>query len=259
MSALGVLMGRPRAARDTDWFIEQLRAVSPGTGVALWLPAPTDATTNPLKPDGRVWTASATLQGRISYQGNGILVSFNGTSHTITTPDTLDLSFIEPTAMSIVALCNVTDTAGTRPAVTKFRSDSATSEWQMVFGAADKLEMYFRDSSASVSMFRVSDAAISQGAPHLFGMSYTGAGGATAANGITLYQDAAVIASTATNNASYVATENLGQVVTIGAYADGAAFFSGSMGFVAIFAANLSAAQHRRVADICREYYGLAL
>ena len=61
----------------------------------------------------------------------------------------------------------------------------------------------------------VSDSAISTGW-HLFSCTYDGTGGATAANGVILYVDGAVVNSTGTNNANYTAMQNDAEEVRIG-------------------------------------------
>ena len=247
--------------RDTEWFIDQLRGVSPGNLRALWLPHPVDTTTNILKPDGRVWTNSATIQSRITYQGGGILVSFNGTDQYATTPDADDLSFGDGTTdspFSVVAQANVTDTAAQRSLLIK--RGSGTYEYGFLIGGTDLLTLVLADQSASVFPSRGSNAAITMGAIGLFGASYDGSGGATAANGITLYENGVVKASTATNNASYVAMENLDGLLTLGNDITGASrLMQGSMGFAAIYAANLTASQHAQIASIVREYFKVAL
>ena len=246
-----------------DRFIDELRAVSAGNLRALWLPAPSDTTTNILKPDGRVWTNSATIAGRVSYQGNGILVSFNGTDQYAETTDTASLSVGNGTAdgpLSIIALANVTNTAASRILFSKFNATTTQREYSLQITAGDTLQMTLFDESSDGVPFRPSDAAITQGSLRLLGATYSAAtGGATAANDITLYQDGALIASTANNAAGYVAMEDTTSAVRVGDHPDGGAPFSGSIGFVAVYAAELTAAQHRRINDLCREFYEVAL
>jgi len=77
--------------------------------------------------------------------------------------------------------------------------------------------LYFRlfDQSAAVYCERTTDTALTAGW-HLVVGTYDSTGGATAANGIILYVDGAVVDSTASNDASYVAMENLASNVAIG-------------------------------------------
>ena len=209
--------------------------------------------------------SSATAFGaNISYQGNGILVSFNGTDQYATTPDTDDLSFGDGTTdspFSIVALANITNTAANRGLVAKYSGVGAATQEYLFYIVSDDTLRLLIDSAVPASAFRTSDAAITQGALGLFGATYTAAtGGATAANDITLYQNGAVIASTATNNSggTYTAMSNTGRLVEFGAW--GAAnTLPGSAGFAAIYAAALTASQHLQIKTITNEFYGLAL
>jgi hypothetical protein len=104
---------------------------------------------------------------------------------------------------------------------------------------------------------RSSDAAITQGSWRLFGATYSAAtGGATAGNDISLYQDGAVIASTPTNNASYVAMGDKGGPVEIGSIiAHTAHFMDGSLALIAVCQKALSAADHAAIAALCRRYF----
>lgn len=260
---------RRDAVRDAEWFIGELRALSAGNLRALWLPAPTDATTNSLRPDGRVWTNSATIQGRITHSGNGVLVTFTAaSSHTSSTPDTASLSVGNGTtdgALTLVALANVTNTTSARALIGK-TSGGATYEYILQVTAdanprgADRLECFLYDQSSGGIPIRTSDAAVTMGSIALFGVSYSAAtGGATAANDITLYQNGAVIASTAANSAGYVAMEDTAALGYVGSDGGAQGFMSGSIGFGAIFSIALTTAQHRQIANLCNEFYGVAI
>jgi len=250
---------RRDAIKDSAWFIDELRAVSPGNLRALWLPAPADTTTNLLRPDGRVWTNSATIQGRVSYQGNGTLVSFNGTSHYTNTPDAAALTFGNGTADSAfsgAALVNVTNTAAVRSMIA--RAEFGVSvDYDFRVDGADALQLLLTD-FGTATCNRKSDAAITQGTPQLFGFSYAGTGGATAANGIALYVNGAAVASTATNSASYVAMDGTAVTTNVGMNTSDQ-YFNGTIGCASVYAGALTLAQHRAIRDICADYYGLAL
>ena len=68
---------------------------------------------------------------------------------------------------------------------------------------------------APVSVFTGSQAAL-VGAWHHLAVTYDGRGGATAANGITIYVDGVAVPVTRVNNADYVAMENLAAPLQIG-------------------------------------------
>lgn len=246
--------------QDAAWFINELHAISAGNLRALWLPTSGDKTTNvSALTGGRVWTYDATIAAQISALGNGVQVSFDGTSDQASTPDTADLTMTEANGLSIVALANVTDTAAARGIFLK-GSLAGTAEYWLLINATDTIALNISIADRSQNPFRTSNAAITMGAFHLFGASYDGAGGATAANGMTLYEDAAVIASTATNAAGYTgmtdtATTGLLSTITGG----GASRMQGAMGFVAVYNANLSAAQHGTIKHLANRFFGLSL
>ena len=140
------------------------------------------------------------------------------------------------------------------------REDGSDREWVLEVQADDTLAFRVRDDSAATLATRASDAVITQDAWHLFSATYTAAtGGATAANDMTLYQDGAAIASTATNSGTYVAMENLTAPVRIGTRSDGASFFSGSMALVVISAVALSASDHWAIKKLVNSYFALSL
>jgi len=231
---------------------------------ALWLPTAADTTTNtdPSSPS-RLWTYDADISARITTQGSGVVVSYSGTSQYATAPDAADLSFgngLVDSPFTLIALANVTNTAARRNIFSKFRSDNANAEYNWEINSTDKLRLSLWDASVATGPNRTSDAAITQGALHLFGASYSGVGGATAASGITLYEDAAVIASTATNQPTYVAMENGTNIPTISGWSDDQSQgMVGSLGCEIIYAVALTTAQHGQVKVVVNTYFGTSL
>lgn len=245
-------------------FITQIKEVVPSIRV-LWAPnrydgtlAYTDEATGP-----RAITWDANVSGRLTKQGHGYLQTFDGAANFGSAPDTADLTFgngVTDSAFSIVALANVTDTAAARNLLAKWNATGSQREYVFNVASTDVLVLNLRDEALAVTPFRASDAAITQGSPHLFACTYDGTGGATAANGIVLYQDAAVIASTATNQATYVATADKTGALEFGAQTAGtASFMAGSMGFALVCAGVLSLAQMVQIKGLCNTYFGLAL
>lgn len=228
----------------------------------IYTPNGIDTTTSvELSSVGRTITWDATIAARVTRQGNGYLQSFNGTDQWGTMSDADDLSFGDGAtdqAFSLVSLFNVTDTAATRAIIGK--ANTGAAEWLFRVEAGDTLLFRVTDASANVSANRTSDAAIAQGAWLLAGGSYDGRGGATAADGTTLYVNGAIIASTAVNSGTYVAMENLVTAPEIGSTnVHTGSFFPGSQGLQIICAGALSEAQHAELARLCRRYFGLAL
>jgi hypothetical protein len=253
---LGVVSPRQR-------FINEMLAVAPCR--LLWTPRRGDTQViRSLDRARRSLTWNEVPGTRISKQGQGAVQAFSS-SHFATIPDAGDLSFGDGTVdqpFSVVALANVTDTAAAKRIVAKYDSGTNVREWLFQLTSAEILGLTLRDQSVGVEPGRTSNAAIAAGALTLLGASYSGLGGATAANGITLYVNGAVVASTPSNQATYVSMEDTATAVSIGASLNNGAAtsaFTGSLGFVAVYAVELTAAQHRRIRDIARRYFGVAL
>lgn len=239
-------------------FVAQLGLIL-GDARLIWLPTGSETTTSTDQSlNGRTVTYDATIAARLSQQGKGYKVSFNGTSQYGQTPDVTNLSFgngSADSAFSIVALANVTNTAASRALVCKYAGSAR--EWLFQINTSDALLMALYDESVDIQVTRTSDSAITQGSLRLFGGTYSAAtGGATAANDITLYQDGLAIASTASNNASYVAMEDTAAVVAIGALSTLLAnFHSGDMAMVAVCQKALSASDHWNIRKLCEGYF----
>lgn len=149
------------------------------------------------------------------------LVAFNGTDEEADTPDATywtrdDAGGTRP--FSVGAWVNVTNTAATRAIFGKWDAVNTgeNREWSFGINAADGLFLLLQDESANVQTQRQSDSAITQGSLRFFVATYDGVGGDAAGNTITLYDAGAAIASTATNNASYLGMENLNTKPTLG-------------------------------------------
>lgn len=227
-------------------------------------PAYTDTTTTTdLSPNAYTCTWDATIAARLSQLGMGENQSYNGTTQYGSVPDADNLSFGNGTtdsAFSGFVLVNPSSTAAQDNLIVKWDSTSANPEYAFVISNAAKPTLYLADKSAGVFPSRAVNAGISTGSLLGLGFSYSGLGGATAANGITLYKNGSVAASTAGNGPAYVAMENLTSAVGIGAWGNGtSAFLPGSMALSLLVAAELSAAQHASIVAIINKFYGLSL
>lgn len=259
------LRDKPFSAGPREQFLAQILAIL-GDVRLLFLPNVGDTTTALDRSlNARTITFDGDVSARLARLGLGYAQSFNGSSQYATIPDAADLSFGNGSAdqaFSVVALGNVVDTAATRRIVCKLQSDSTDQEWTFGIASTDVLQLQLIDQSAGVGALRGSSAAVVQGSYALWGASYSGAGGATAANGITLYENGLVKASGAGNNASYVAMEDLTARVVIGGI-DGPAqaapsspqFFNGSLPLVAVTAKNLAAWEHWALYQACLSYF----
>lgn len=245
-------------------FISDLKNVAGGANVkVLYMPSYGEGTTT---VDGavatRVWTHVNTPVGRLSALGKGVALSFNGTSDSMSTPDANDVSFgnsAVDTPLSFFFVVKVTDTAAGRIILSKDDAAGSAREWSLYVSATDFGTINIMDQSAGVIPSRITDATVIQGSWASLSGSYSAAtGGATAANDMTIYQNGAVVASTAANQAAYVAMENLGQVCMIGAsQAIPSAWFAGSIALVLLVGANLTASQHFQLNQLSKRFFGI--
>lgn len=244
-------------------FTQRLRAVLGDTRL-LWLPSMADAATSRTDepPTGRVVTWDASVYGRMSQLGRGLAQTFTAPSNYGTMPDTADMTFgngITDQPFSVVGLVNVTDTAGTKTIAGKYQS-GVNPEWLFRIDANEQLQLFLGQKSTLAVGNVLSNAPVNIGVWALLGMTYTGLGGATAMNGVTLYQNGASIALTVVNAGTYVAMEDTTEVPCIGAlFAGFAGQFAGSMALVAVCAKALTGADHAALAALCRQYFGVAL
>lgn len=248
----------PSTARSRAQFLTRLRAIT-GAPTRLWMPKLTDtvsATTDDAVAATITW--DATVAARLSSRGYGVAQSFvSASSQFGSMPDANDLSFgngAADSALTFLAVANVTDTAAVRALLSKFAA--ANNEYIFGVSAADALFLNIYDNSAAVAAARTSNAAITQGAWCLFGVTYDGTGGTTAANGIALYQNGVAMTSTPTNNASYVAMENLAAVCEIGSSTSHTVqFLDGSLALIGIYPTALSAAAMAQAYAACRSQF----
>lgn len=157
-------------------------------------------------------TADLTATGKISK-----CLNFGGTDAVVLDADSADHSFgngTDDSAFSISAWVYVTTTGTQRHILAKW-DETTAREWQFGINPSEKIQMTFADQSTGVPAYAISDDVLSTGW-HFLVMTYDGTGGTTAANGILLYVDGYVVASTATNHASYTAMENTATKVAIG-------------------------------------------
>ena len=196
-------------------------------------------------------------------QGRTWKINPNGTDNYIDFGDHNDFSFGDGTndsGVTFFGLVEVVDTANYQDLFTK--SDVTTAllvrEFCIQFKPTEELRIRIYDESADVFCARESDNPIGVGI-HSFAIVYDGSGGATAADGITIYFDGEVVASTATNAGTYVAMENLTTPLWFGAdeSASGtpASFFAGDIGVLGIDAAEWSAEDVHRFHQLCLANY----
>lgn len=243
-------------------FLKQIASAGAGTTILFdtvkMLPAYLDISGN--DNDGKYLGTWATAD-RIA-QEKAWLLSPNGTDAYIDCGDSDDLSYGDGSNDSAVTWFGMIEivNSGIQTIISK-RDDTTGSElreWSLIIQADETIKIIKHDESANVICTRTSDAALSVGL-HSFVITDDGTGGITAANGITIYIDGALVASTAVNNANYVAMENLATPAYIGAYTAASgnpdAFFDGDFGCLGIDASEWTAADALAFHNICLAYY----
>lgn len=236
----------------------------------IWVPLPSDILTALDKTEYEaVITHNSAQPARQTILGDGLQVSWDGAANNAWAPNNTRYSFnlgglgVVDLPFSAVVVANVTDTVNFRPLLAKYNNGNV-SEWAFNISTADALRVDLFDQSVGVAPLRVSNAAITQGVPRVFGFSYDGTGGATAANGITLYEQGVVKISTATNQPTYVAMENTAAVLGIGARQSAAGppptfgnWMQGTIAMAALSGANLTATEHAEITALCKAFYGI--
>lgn len=127
-------------------------------------------------------------------------------------------------------------------------------EWLLQLDNVEKLNFYLYDESLNKLPYAYTTTALSAGW-HFVVATYDGGGGATAANGITIYIDGISVALTVTNNVDYVAMENTTTTPTIGSNIGTATPWQGDMGFVFVANSELTAQQIWDIFIGTRGYY----
>ncbi len=186
--------------------------------------------------DGLVFTYSkdrTTWDGKSYQRGRGSVLyqPFDGLDEQADTPtaaawsrdDTAGEGFSFGTWMTI-------EQAGTARSIFA-KVGGADKEWQLQLASDDLLKLFLYDESLGVVPVRATDVAlVSSNVLHYWVITYDGGGGATAASGITIYEDGVVRASTAAEQGTYLGMEGLSHAVELGSNFGGFNTFGGRMG-----------------------------
>lgn len=228
--------------------------------------APGSGTVHDLSGQGHDGTYEGTMtDGDRVEQGMGWALDFDGTDDYIDLGDDDDFSFGNGAADEAVTWFGVIEiipSAGLQMIIAKRdrTTGSESEEYCVNLSSAEILELYQKDESEDVAVIRSSDHVLSTGL-HSYVISSPGDGGATAMNNVKMYIDGALVASTASNNASYVAMENTATSLLIGARkgTGGGAerFFLGDNALTGMDGSEWSAFDIHRFHQICKGLYGL--
>ena len=187
----------------------------------------------------------------------------NGSDNYITFGDHDDFSFGDgsnDSAVTFFGMIEVVNTATNQGVLSRWdkTTSSELREYLLYIDSAEKIQLNLYDESANVQTTRVTDASVSVG-KHSVVVTYDGAGGATAGNTIKIYIDGVLVASTATNNASYVAMENLATALWISGWEQaggaGGSYMQGDFGCLGIDASEWTAAKANRFHQLCLANY----
>lgn len=198
-------------------------------------------------PNYRRYQARADGETPIARFG-GLSWDLDGTNEYILLPDSNSLSFGNGTS----------DSAFSFSCLLKLRSISQCvffSKWTVSTGreyifyiqSGNFIQIFFRDESASKQINRISTTGIiTTGNWHHIVVTYSGVGGSTAASEINIYVNGQNVSSTATNDAGYVAMENLSSNATIGCHLSSGSpgsLINGQIADVIIFGKELTSSE----------------
>ena len=134
------------------------------------------------------------------------------------------------------------------PIYAKNAHGGSNSEFYFIFDAADKLALHLHDESAAVWVTRIQNAAsVVDGQSVHVAAAYDGRGGANAADGITLYINGVVVASTATNDGAYDSMEDTSANAEVGTNEAGGTFAEGVIRSLLVFNREPTAAEILRL------------
>jgi hypothetical protein len=159
-------------------------------------------------------------QTTTNMMSKGTVYRFDGVDDKIVIPDSADLSFGDGTSDSPFTFSAdlYIEDATNFIIIAKGVGGGADREYKFNINASDRLAMLLEDESGNWAPERIQNGTMTayEGKWVNVAVTYDGGGGATAASGIAFYINGIPEASTATENASYVAMENLGGALSIG-------------------------------------------
>lgn len=181
-------------------------------------------------------------------------VKFDGSSEALNSPDA-DAWSRDDTAgqgFSFGALVDVVDDGNDQAILTKFETTGTLLEWQFYLAESDKTILLLVDASAGTVPFKnLNETGKLPPGKHFVVGTYDGSGGASAADGINLYDDGFLNTDVdTTNNGSYVGMENLTSLVELGFTDGNEDIFPSRMGTVFFTHRTLNAVEVFNLKDI---------
>ena len=210
------------------------------------------------------YQGSMTTGDRVK-KGMGWSLDFDSIDDYVNLGDHNDFSFGNGTNdedSTMFGVVEILDNASPQTIISKWdgTTENEKREWRVTIGTDERLYLIQYDESVNIQVYRATDSPVSTGW-HTFAITSPGDGGATAMNNVKIYIDGILIASTATNNASYVAMENLTVPCLIGSYENesGVAntFMTGDVALIGLDGYEWTAMDIWRFYQLCKGLYGL--
>jgi hypothetical protein len=239
----------------TDPRLLNLQCEDPGAGIM------TDASGQ--GHDG-TYQGSMTTGDRVK-KGMGWLLDFDGTNDYISFVDHNDFSFgngINDEQYTWFTVVEIIDSIIYQKIFSKNNAQTGSQSREYFLDITDsrKIRVYQQDESSNKLCTRITDVALTSGF-HSVTITSPGDGGATAMNNVKIYVDGELVASTATNDAEYVAMENTSTPFLIGALYGVSGtpekYMEGDIALLGLDGSEWSAYDVHRFHQLCKGLYGL--
>ena len=253
--------GSPSGAQKKYEFIAALNAIM-GDVRFLWMPDQSETTTSTdLSRHGATITYDATFAGKYSTLGSGLYATFDGTADEADCPDNDRYSFGDGAVdepFSIVALINPSGGAAAQTILAKFNATSH-QEWKLWLNASEQVLWEVHDESASASLSRYDNTALTLSTWVLVIGTYDGS---AAESGLNIYKNGVLRTPTSNSSGTYIAMENLAAVLTLGHEINSTTaryFFPGGMALIGLCAKQLLVHDAEALTQLCNGYCDLSL
>lgn len=165
-----------------------------------------------------------------SWQGIIPVLDFDGSNDEADTPDADYWSRDDGAASEDLSIGAWIQSAGGANDAIFSRLVSGAREWHLNTGdSGDTLRFSCVDESEAILVRRDQDSAFSINQWHFLVATYDGTGGASAMNGVILYLDGSVVASSASNNAGYAAMEGSTSTTSLGRIPSALSYWDGKI------------------------------
>jgi hypothetical protein len=253
--------GTTRGGQKRDEFLSDLIHIL-GDARFIWLPKSSETTTSTDESrHGVTVTYDATIAARISRQGSGVYVDFDGDDDEADTPDVANHSFgdsLVDQPFSLVWLGKPDTDTSVQTLISKQNSGSV-DEWELGIEATTGYPQFFLvDASSSNSLGREDQTAIGT-SDTLLVATYDGGGDE---GGMRIYKDGTRVddVTAGATPLSYVAMEDTASLVQLGArYSTPAQFYNGKMGLACITGKELNVDEVSVLKKLVNAFFDISL